>query len=122
LTAPIDWAAVKARHPLTSVARRTGLSVPDAGAVMVCCPMPDHNDTNPSMHLELDKNMYHCHPGRSTGAPCACHPVGRLSIGVNAFKSTQLCLPFEERRVSRTIDREVGFRGAGVVIRGASCH
>jgi DNA primase len=59
--ARIDWAAVKAGHSLASVARRTGLDVPVAGGVMVCCPMPDHDDHTPSMHLDLDKNLYRCY-------------------------------------------------------------
>jgi DNA primase len=59
--ARIDWEALKARHSLASAARRTGLNVPDTGRVMVNCPKPGHDDSTPSMHLDLDKNRYRCY-------------------------------------------------------------
>ena len=58
--AGIDWTGVRARHSLGSVARRSGLAVPDVGTVMVCCPLPNHDDARPSMHLDLDRDRYYC--------------------------------------------------------------
>ena len=58
--ARIDWEDVRARHPLGPVARRTGLAVPDTGRVMVCCPLPRHDDRRPSMQLDLDRHRYFC--------------------------------------------------------------
>lgn len=58
--AEIDFDAVRARHRLGAVARRTGLDVPDAGRAMVCCPLPAHDDRHPSMHLDLDQDRYYC--------------------------------------------------------------
>jgi DNA primase len=60
LMSPIDWEAVRARHHLGPVARRTGLDVPDTGRAMVSCPLPDHDDRRPSMHLDLDRDRYFC--------------------------------------------------------------
>ncbi|MCU4183876.1 toprim domain-containing protein [Acidiferrimicrobium sp. IK] len=58
---PIDFLAVRSRHRLADVARRTGYRVDAAaGDVMVCCPMPDHDDRTPSMILHLDTDRYHC--------------------------------------------------------------
>lgn len=56
----IDWEAVRARHSLASVARRTGLDVPDTGDVTVSCVLADHDDSTPSMVLHLDTDRYHC--------------------------------------------------------------
>ena len=56
----IDFDAVKARHSLAAVARRTGLAVADSGRAMVACPMPDHDDSTPSMQLDLDRQKYRC--------------------------------------------------------------
>ena len=56
----IDFDDVRARHPLSAVARRTGLAMPDAGRAMVCCPLPAHDDRHPSMHLDLDRDRYYC--------------------------------------------------------------
>jgi DNA primase len=58
--AGIDFDDVRARHPLGAVARRTGLAMPDAGRAMVCCPLPAHDDRQPSMHLDLDRDRYYC--------------------------------------------------------------
>lgn len=58
--AGIDFDAVRARHRLGPVARRTGLDVPDTGRAMVCCPLPAHDDRHPSMRLDLDRHRYHC--------------------------------------------------------------
>jgi len=58
---PIDFPSVRARHPLADVARRTGLDVPtSSGDYKVCCPMPDHDDPNPSMVLHLRTDRFHC--------------------------------------------------------------
>ena len=57
----IDFPSVRARHPLVDVARRTGLDVPtSSGDYKVCCPMPDHDDPNPSMVLHLRTDRFHC--------------------------------------------------------------
>ena len=57
----IDFPSVRARHPLADVARRTGLDVPtSSGDYKVCCPMPDHDDPNPSMVLHLRTDRFHC--------------------------------------------------------------
>ncbi len=58
---PIDFPSVRARHPLADVARRTGFDVPtSSGDYKVCCPMPDHDDPNPSMVLHLRNDRFHC--------------------------------------------------------------
>jgi DNA primase len=59
--AEIDWAGVRTRHSLASVARRTGFDVPGGGSVMVCCPLPGHDDSTPSMELRLDDDLYWCY-------------------------------------------------------------
>ena len=57
----IDFQSIRARHPLADVARRTGLDVPtSSGDYKVCCPMPDHDDPNPSMVLHLRTDRFHC--------------------------------------------------------------
>lgn len=56
----IDWNSVKARHRLADVARRSGFDVAHAGRVMVCCPTPGHDDSTPSLQLDLDRDRYHC--------------------------------------------------------------
>jgi DNA primase len=57
----IDWSAVRGRHRLASVAHRTGVHLPtDSGDITICCPMPGHDDTTPSMVLHLDTDRYHC--------------------------------------------------------------
>ncbi len=57
----VNFAAVRERHPLADVARRTGYVLPDAsGDVFVACPMPGHDDSTPSMLLHLDEDRYHC--------------------------------------------------------------
>ena len=57
----IDFDAVRARHRLAEVARRTGLAVhQDGGDTMVCCPMPTHDDRTPSMMLHLSTDRFHC--------------------------------------------------------------
>ena len=58
----IDWDAVRERHPLAEVVRRSGYKVPDeaSGDVRISCAMPDHNDVTPSMILHLDTDRFHC--------------------------------------------------------------
>jgi len=57
----IDFEAVRARHSLADVARRTGLGIPTSTSdYKVCCPMPDHDDPNPSMVLHLRTDRFHC--------------------------------------------------------------
>lgn len=57
----IDWSAVRGRHRLASVARRSGIDLPtDTGDITICCPMPGHDDATPSMVLHLDTDRYHC--------------------------------------------------------------
>ena len=57
----IDFQSVRTRHSLFDVARRTGLDVPtSSGDCKVCCPMPDHDDPNPSMVLHLRTDRFHC--------------------------------------------------------------
>jgi DNA primase len=58
----IDFAAVRERHPLSGVVRRSGYALPaDAhGDVFIACPMPGHDDSTPSMLLHLDEGRYHC--------------------------------------------------------------
>jgi DNA primase len=57
---PIDWNAVKSRHRLADVVRRSGLDVGLHGRVTVCCPTPDHPDSTPSTQLDLDRDHYRC--------------------------------------------------------------
>jgi DNA primase len=59
--ASIDWDGIKARHPLVSVARRSGLDVRIGGRPVVCCPIPTHADATPSMQLDLDRSRYRCY-------------------------------------------------------------
>lgn len=55
----IDFAAVRDRHRLSELARRTGFNLGrDGGDVMVCCPI--HDDRTPSLILHLDTDRYHC--------------------------------------------------------------
>jgi DNA primase len=64
----VDFPAVRARHPLASVAARTGYQLPDSsGDVFVACPMPGHDDSTPSMLLHLDQGRYHCFGCGATG-------------------------------------------------------
>ncbi|MDQ2727718.1 MAG: CHC2 zinc finger domain-containing protein [Actinomycetota bacterium] len=63
----IDWEAVRERHSLASVARRTGLDVPDNGDVTVCCVLAAHEDSTPSMFLHLDTDRYHCFGCETSG-------------------------------------------------------
>lgn len=57
----VDFTAVRARHPLGTVAKRTGYQLSDSsGEVFVGCPMPGHDDSTPSMLLHLDEGRYHC--------------------------------------------------------------
>lgn len=57
----IEWSAVRARHRLASVARHSGIDLyADSGEITICCPMPGHDDTTPSMVLHLDSDRYHC--------------------------------------------------------------
>jgi DNA primase len=57
----IDFQAVRARQPLADVARRIGFHLDsDRADVMVCCPLPGHDDRTPSMILHLDDGRYHC--------------------------------------------------------------
>lgn len=56
---PIDFLAVRSRHRLAQVARRSGYQLEaDTGDVYVCCPM--HAEDTPSMLLHLDTDRYHC--------------------------------------------------------------
>ncbi|WP_298347574.1 CHC2 zinc finger domain-containing protein [Ferrimicrobium sp.] len=57
----LDFASIRAQHSLAEVVARTGLFVP-AGVTdyRVCCPMPDHDDRNPSMMLHLRTDRFHC--------------------------------------------------------------
>ncbi|MHB1533916.1 MAG: CHC2 zinc finger domain-containing protein [Acidimicrobiales bacterium] len=63
----IDWEAVRARHSMVSVARRSGLDVPETGDVTICCPMAAHDDSTPSMVVHLDTDRYHCFGCEATG-------------------------------------------------------
>ena len=64
----VDFAAVRARHPLARVAARTGYPLADSsGDVFVACPMPGHDDSTPSMLLHLDQGRYHCFGCGATG-------------------------------------------------------
>ena len=56
----IGWNAIKSRHRLADVARRSGFDVGHTGRVMVCCPTPGHDDRAPSLQLDLDRDRYHC--------------------------------------------------------------
>jgi DNA primase len=56
----LDWDAIKTRHRIGEVARRSGLDVGDHGRVMVCCPTPGHDDSTPSTLIDLDRDRYHC--------------------------------------------------------------
>ena len=63
-----DFDAIRQRHPLAQVARRTGLYVPYGGRdTMICCPMPDHDDRTPSMILHPATGRYHCFGCGATG-------------------------------------------------------
>jgi DNA primase len=55
--------AARARHPLASVAARTGITLPvRGGAVTVRCVLPAHGhpDRSPSLRLYLDDGRYFC--------------------------------------------------------------
>jgi DNA primase len=57
----IDFTALRDRHHLAGVARRTGFELDrDNGDLMVCCPVAGHDDRSPSMILHLDTDRYHC--------------------------------------------------------------
>lgn len=57
----IDFDALRLRHRLADVARRTGLALHhDGGDTMVCCPMPRHDDHTPSMMLHLSSDRFYC--------------------------------------------------------------
>jgi DNA primase len=64
----VNFAAVRRRHPLASVAARTGYPLADSsGDVFIACPMPGHDDSTPSMLLHLDQDRYHCFGCGATG-------------------------------------------------------
>ena len=64
----IDFAAEGRRHPLAILAARTGFPLADgSGDVFVACPMPEHDDSTPSMLLHLDQDRYHCFGCGATG-------------------------------------------------------
>ncbi|MGH8995387.1 MAG: CHC2 zinc finger domain-containing protein, partial [Acidimicrobiales bacterium] len=64
----IDFDALRLRHHLADVVRRTGLAVDhDAGDTLVCCPMPSHDDRSPSMMLHLSTDRFHCFGCGATG-------------------------------------------------------
>jgi len=64
----IDFDALRLRHRLADVARRTGLAVHhDGGDTLVCCPMPTHDDRTPSMMLHLSTDRFHCFGCGATG-------------------------------------------------------
>jgi len=57
----IEWSALRARHRLATLVRRCGIDVPfDTGDIVICCPMPGHDDSTPSMVLHLDTERYYC--------------------------------------------------------------
>ena len=57
----IDWADIRRRHRLVDVIRRSGVAIPaDSGDVTISCPLPQHDDTTPSMVVHLDTDRYHC--------------------------------------------------------------
>jgi DNA primase len=57
----IDWADLRARHPLREVVRRSGIDLPaDTGDVTVCYPVPGHDETIPSMVIHLNTDRYYC--------------------------------------------------------------
>ena len=78
----IDFPNVRARHPLADVARRTGLDVPtSSGDYKVCCPMPDHDDPNPSMVLHLRTDRFHCFGCGAHGDVIEwVHSIYRMSV------------------------------------------
>ena len=58
---PLDFASIRAQHSLAEVVARTGLFVPPGVTdYKVCCPMPDHDDRNPSMMLHFGNDRFHC--------------------------------------------------------------
>jgi DNA primase len=62
--ADADKARVRAEHPLVEVLRRAGIDPPSGWDghrdYMVCCPMPDHDDSTPSMIVHPATDRYHC--------------------------------------------------------------
>ncbi len=57
----LDFASIRAQHSLAEVVARTGLFVPPGVTdYKVCCPMPDHDDRNPSMMLHFGNDRFHC--------------------------------------------------------------
>ena len=67
----VNFAAVRERHPLATVARRTGYVLPEPrGDVFVACPMAGHDDSTPSMLLHLDEDRYHCFGCGASGTSC----------------------------------------------------
>jgi DNA primase len=60
---PAAIEAARQAHLLADVAERTGIDLPRrSGSVNVHCPFPDHGhyDRRPSLHLSLDKGLFHC--------------------------------------------------------------
>ena len=58
-----EIAAVRAEHRIADVLARARVDLRelgDASSVMVCCPLPDHDDATPSMIVHLDTDRYHC--------------------------------------------------------------
>jgi DNA primase len=57
----IDWRGLRAAYSLAMVAGRSGVHLgADSGDVVICCPMPGHDDKTPSMVLHLDSDRYYC--------------------------------------------------------------
>ncbi|WP_298337219.1 CHC2 zinc finger domain-containing protein [Ferrimicrobium sp.] len=57
----LDFVSIRAQHSLAEIVARTGLFVPPGVTdYKVCCPMPDHDDRNPSMMLHLRTDRFHC--------------------------------------------------------------
>ena len=59
-----DKARVRAEHPLPDVLARAGVRPPTGWDgrrdYKVCCPMPGHKDTRPSMIVHPHSGRYHC--------------------------------------------------------------
>ena len=94
---PIDWDSIRARHPLASVAQRTNLQVPPSGRAMVRCPLPDHDDSTPSMQLDLNRNRYRCY---GCGAHGDVIQWTRDLYGVNAVDAIRILTGQEQAPIA----------------------
>jgi len=113
----IDWDAIRERHPLAEVARRSGYDVSDGatGDVRISCAMPDHNDDTPSMILHLDTDRFHCFGCGASGDVIQwVRSIYRIGAG-EAVRLLDTAGPLPEPPTGTVVDRHTA-----TVIRSAS--